>query len=151
MTLTIRAPRPDEAAALTDLCLRSKASWGYDDAFMTASRASLTVTPERIAAGPCWVAAEEGRLRGVASLVSTELGWKLDLLFIEPDLKRAGIGRALLDRAVGHLRTIGAAQLVIQSDPYAEGFYLRYGAERIGELESDSVPGRMLPLLAFRL
>ena len=39
----------------------------------------------------------------------------------------------------------------IQSDPYAEGFYLAMGAVRVGELESTVTPGRMLPLLRFDL
>ena len=34
--LTLRTPGPDEAAALTELCLRSKAVWGYDAQFMKA-------------------------------------------------------------------------------------------------------------------
>ena len=46
--LALRAARPDEAELLTDLCLRAKAVWGYDDAFMrawgTANEAPTRVT-----------------------------------------------------------------------------------------------------------
>jgi hypothetical protein len=34
----LRAPRLDELEALSDLCLRSKAVWGYDAAFLEACR-----------------------------------------------------------------------------------------------------------------
>ena len=40
----IRPARPEEAAALSDLALRAKAHWGYDNAFLKAYRAELTVT-----------------------------------------------------------------------------------------------------------
>lgn len=149
--MKIRVPRPSEADALTDLCKRSKASWGYDGAFMAASAEALTVTPQRLDDEVFWVAEDEGRLLGVVAVLETELGWELDLLFVEPDLKRGGVGRVLLDRAARHLRAMSVDRVMIQSDPYAEGFYLRCGAERVGEVESESLPGRMLPLLALKL
>jgi hypothetical protein len=40
----------------------------------------------------------------------------------------------------------GFRVLEIQGDPNAARFYERVGARRIGERESASVPGRMLPL-----
>ena len=36
--LGLRPARPEEGAELIELCLRSKAVWGYDDAFMAACR-----------------------------------------------------------------------------------------------------------------
>ena len=42
--LALRPARPEEAPALTELCLRSKAVWGYDAAFMQACRRELTMT-----------------------------------------------------------------------------------------------------------
>ena len=45
LLLRLRTPRPDEAAILTELCLRSKAVWGYDKEFMQACRDELTLTP----------------------------------------------------------------------------------------------------------
>ncbi|MEE8545291.1 MAG: hypothetical protein V3T29_05715 [Alphaproteobacteria bacterium] len=60
----IRPARPGEAAALTDLALRSKAHWGYDAAFMAACRAELTVTPAQAASGLVQVYEEGGRAFG---------------------------------------------------------------------------------------
>ena len=45
---------------------------------------------------------------------------------------------------------LGVTALSIESDPHAEGFYLRLGARRIGEVPS-TLPGRVLPLLEFRI
>jgi hypothetical protein len=41
--------------------------------------------------------------------------------------------------------------VLIDADPFAEGFYLAMGAERIGEVASDALPGRMLPQLRVLL
>jgi hypothetical protein len=41
------------------------------------------------------------------------------------------------------------SQLRVQSDPHAESFHLRMGCRKVGELESSSIPGRMLPLLVY--
>jgi hypothetical protein len=47
----VRPARPGEAAGLTGLCLRSKAHWGYDAAFMRLCVPSLTVKEEAIKRG----------------------------------------------------------------------------------------------------
>src|SRR5215216_2487443 len=60
----IRPAQADEAAQLTTLALQSKAYWGYDQAFMLACRAELTVTPQRIAAQPTYVLEEGGHIQG---------------------------------------------------------------------------------------
>jgi hypothetical protein len=41
--------------------------------------------------------------------------------------------------------------LLILSDPFAEAFYARLGAVRIGEGPSDAIPGRLLPLLEYAI
>ena len=66
--LTLRAPGRDEAVALTELCLRSKAVWGYDEHFMEACRAELTVTPERMNSPYFQVAESDGCVVGVAQI-----------------------------------------------------------------------------------
>ncbi|MEU4236164.1 hypothetical protein [Actinoplanes sp. NPDC026619] len=48
--MTIRPARPGEAAALSELARRSKAHWGYDEGFLDACRADLTLSPDDIRA-----------------------------------------------------------------------------------------------------
>jgi len=55
-TFYIRLARVEEAAALSDLCFRSKAVWGYDPEFMALMPAALEVVPEHVAAGDVWIA-----------------------------------------------------------------------------------------------
>ena len=144
----IRSARVEEAAALSDLCVRSKAVWGYDDSFMALAHGVLQVGVRQIAAGDVWVATtDDGSLAGVAALAPGEQPDTLDLdkLFVEPRHIRAGFGRALLDHATREAKRRGATRLTILADPYAAPFYERNGARRIGEAPSDAIPGRMVP------
>ena len=52
---------------------------------------------------------------------------------------------------VGEAEALGYTAVLIESDPYAEAFYLSRGAERTGSVPSSAVAGRELPLLEFRL
>jgi GNAT superfamily N-acetyltransferase len=145
----IRRARQEESDALTSLALRSKAVWGYTDAFIERCRPVLTVTPEAIAEGRVFVAAIDGALAGVSVLRPREDGIELGMLFVEPAMLRRGIGAALLDHARAEARAAGYEALEIASDPDAEAFYLRRGAVRIGEVPSEVDAGRLLPLLSL--
>jgi GNAT superfamily N-acetyltransferase len=149
--LTLRTPWLDEAVALTELCLRSKAVWGYDEHFMEACRAELTITPEKMNSSYFQVAESDGHIVGVAQITLKERIAELSSLFVEPARLRCGAGRQLFDWAKRTAHGAGAAYLVIEADPYAAGFYRRMGAIDAGTVSSGSIPGRMLPLLKLAL
>jgi GNAT superfamily N-acetyltransferase len=151
---SIRLARLEEASALSELCVRSKATWGYDEAFMALARAVLQVSPEQIAPGDVWVATAADRgIAGIVALGPSEQPDTLDLdkLFVEPQRIRTGVGRVLMAHAIDEARRRGAKRLTILSDPYAAGFYERNGAHRIGEAPSDAIPGRSVPFYEIKL
>jgi ribosomal protein S18 acetylase RimI-like enzyme len=150
-TIGIRPGRPDEAAMLSDLALRSKAFWGYDEQFLEACRTALTVRPGDVSTRRVMVAEASGRVVGFYNLDGTPPEGALGNLWIEPTYVRNGIGRCLWDHAMASARATGFASVLIDADPFAEGFYLAMGAERIGEVASDALPGRMLPQLRVLL
>jgi predicted N-acetyltransferase YhbS len=150
----MRLARIDEAPGLSELCVRSKASWGYDAAFMALARVVLQVNPEQIAVGDVWVATgADGEVTGVVALAPGEQPDTLDLdkLFVEPQRIRSGVGTALIAHAIDEARRRGAKRLTILSDPYAAGFYERNGARLIGQAPSDAIPGRSVPLYEIKL
>lgn len=152
MPITVRFARPEEALALSALCKRSKAHWGYDAGFMALSEASLTISPELIAAGRVLVAEREGEVLGMASLEPLEAGvFDLLHLFVEPDAIESGVGRTLFEAICGLARRLGGKRLSITADPYAEAFYKQMGARRVGEAPSEAAPDRMLPVLEYDL
>lgn len=152
--ILIRSARPEEATALTALCILSKAHWGYDDGFMKRSVMALTITPSMIGAGRVLIAEDRDTdLVGVAAVERMDSEGKYDLsrLFVEPAAIRVGIGRALFEAVVKLVKAEGGTCLSILSDPFAEAFYLRLGAVRIGDAPSDAIPSRRLPLLEYAI
>jgi ribosomal protein S18 acetylase RimI-like enzyme len=147
----IRTARPAEAAALSDLAMRSKAHWGYSAEFLEACRASLTVSPNDCDAGTLLVAEIEGQVAGFARLDGTPPEGELSDLWVDPAFMGRGVGRALFEAITARAARMGFRALLIDADPNAEAFYLHLGAVRIGEVPSTVIPGRTLPLLRFTL
>jgi len=148
----IRRARPNEAAALSDLALRSKAHWGYDDAFMDACRAELSVSPEDIERHIVVVALVGCEIAGFYSLEpDSDGGGEVDALFVQPDFIGRGIGRRLFADLCRRAEVAGCHAIFLESDPFARGFYERMGCAIIGEAPSGSIPGRLLPRMHRRL
>ena len=148
----IRAAHPDEAELLTLVALRSKAHWGYDQAFMALCQQELTVNPDRIRKQPTYVLEQGDRLLGFYMLDRNAAPTsELDFLFVLPEAIGQGFGRQLLLHAIETARTAGDGVLLIQSDPQAEHFYRRFGARLLRYTPSASIPGRVLPLLQLDL
>ena len=148
----LRPARPGEEEALSRLCLKSKAYWGYDAAFLAAVSPYLKVTSEAIAAGHTTVAeTPDGTLLGVCQIAPESESGTLDLLFVAPEAIGTGAGRLLFAHAMQQLRELGATVMTILSDPYAEPAYLHMGARRIGMRPSDVFKGRDLPWLEVPL
>jgi GNAT superfamily N-acetyltransferase len=161
----VRRARLDEASILTEVALRSKAHWGYSAEFMAAARAEMSVTPEQLRADTTFVLdvleesgsdqidkVEMAIVRGFYKLRQiTPQAVELTDLFLDPLAIGLGWGRALWEHAVATARGMGYLYMTWESDPNAEGFYLRMGAQRVGEVESTVKPGRKLPRMSYRL
>ncbi|WP_170132137.1 GNAT family N-acetyltransferase [Arenicella xantha] len=138
--------------------MRSKAHWGYDEAFMQACRPELTVTDEDLAnADSYYCIAQlyeslERKLIGFYKLqVQTQQRVELDALFVDPKYIGQGIGRVLFNHAEGFATALGASEMLVQSDPNAVEFYQTMGGVVFGETASGSISGRQLPVLKFAL
>jgi GNAT superfamily N-acetyltransferase len=149
--IVIRAARPEEAALLSELALRSKATWGYTDAFMQRCESVLRVTEDYIREQAVFVAESNGAVAGFYSLNPLRYEIELDLLFVAPEAFGQGTGRALLSHAFGVALELGYSELFVESDPGAEPFYTRLGGVRIGTVASTVEADRELPVLKFRL
>ena len=149
--LTLREARAEDCEALTELCLRSKAVWGYDAAFMDQCRAELTLKPNALRPDQTQVAERGGRYLGVAQISTDGNEAYLEKLFVDPDAMGQGIGRALIEWARSAATRRGALRLVIEADPDAAPFYRRIGAVDAGVAPSASIPGRVLPMLVLSL
>jgi GNAT superfamily N-acetyltransferase len=145
----IRPARPDEAATLTELALRSKGVWGYDAEFLARCRVELTLRPADVAPRRTHIAELGGRVVGFFTVVGEPPEGELDCLYVDPAAIGGGVGGALLAFARALASAQGFHTLRVVADPNAEAFYLRHGASRVGDVPSGSIPGRRLPLLVL--
>lgn len=149
--IRLRNARQDELPGLSGLCLRSKAHWGYDAAFMAACRAELTLHPDELETSSLQVAERDAAVAGLVQVRVTAADADLLKLFVEPALIGAGVGRLLFEWATAKARDLGATRMIIEADPGAAPFYQRMGAHHAGSVASGSIPGRMLPRLLVEL
>ncbi len=146
--IAVRSARVGESESLTALCVRSKAHWGYDEAFMRLSQESLTVSEAEIVERRVLVAERQGLVFGVARV---EPDGELGLMFVDPRTMNRGVGRSLFQAAVVLARRLGARRMAILADPNAAPFYERMGARFVSQAPSDAIPGRTLPLYEYDL
>jgi N-acetylglutamate synthase-like GNAT family acetyltransferase len=149
----IRRAREAEAADLSQLAFRAKASHGYDQAFMDACRAEMTISPADFATRIFWVAeTRDGGLLGFAGLwpVENDVA-EVDPVYVEPAMQGLGTGQALWTQLEQQACAWGARKIGLDSDPHATGFYERMGCRIVGEAPSGSIPGRMLPRMEKRI
>ncbi|MEO1198165.1 MAG: GNAT family N-acetyltransferase [Pseudomonadota bacterium] len=150
--LTIRRATPADCAVLTDIALRSKAHWGYDDAFMAACVDELTVTPETLTAGETWVAEmPDGTLAGFCDVRLDDGVAEVYAAFVDPPFIGTGVGAKLWAKVEEVTRQLGTSTIGVDSDPQAQGFYERMGCVVTGTTPSASIAGRSLPRLVKEL
>jgi GNAT superfamily N-acetyltransferase len=125
--------------------------WGYDQAFLDACQAELTIRTEELESTALHVAEHDGTLVGIAQITVDSATADLQKMFVEPDAIGLGIGSALFAWAVSTAKDLGARHMTIDADPGAVGFYKKMGAVEHGSAPSGSIPGRMLPRLHVEL
>ncbi|HYE83078.1 MAG TPA: GNAT family N-acetyltransferase [Clostridia bacterium] len=145
--MEIRKAKPGEGAILSELALCSKAYWGYDAGFIEVCRDALTISEKYIASNYVYVLEDGSGIAGFFSMVAGDEENELDNMFILPEYIGKGYGRLLWDKLIELAKEIGIVEFTIVSDPYAEEFYRRMGALRIGEVDSNVQKDRKLPLM----
>ena len=153
MAIWVRRAVAHDAPALTVLALRAKSRWGYPAEWIDLWREELTITPQYISKHTLFVATDEEIPIGMCALERVAGGCSLENVWIAPDRQRRGIGRTLVMLALREAARTHAGAVRVVSDPFAEGFYTRLGAERRGEVPSPmpGAPDRVLPVLFFEI
>lgn len=178
--ITIHSAHPTDAQRLTAIAHAAKRHWGYSDELIALWEEDLTVTPAFVTGHIVFCAVLHGAIIGFYALSRTnrkQIGaaadfaescfgsgasvksvqsmaeddaFELEHMWVDPYHIGAGVGRLLFDHAARTVQAMGGSVLRIVSDPHAEGFYLRMGAQRVGAVPSKP-EGRLLPLLTVDL
>lgn len=145
--MKIREVLLSEANELSELALHSKATWNYSEEFILACKEDLTITEEYIKNNFVYVLVNDNAKIGFFSFLRNDKA--LDFLYIHPHYKGKGYGKILWEYAIEKANELGLKSFTIDSDPNAKGYYLKMGAQLIGETPSTVFKGRLLPLLKY--
>ncbi len=148
-----RRAKAEDATRLTEIAFAGKAFWGYPTEWLELWRHDLVVTPHYIRSESVSVAEHESAIVGFTGLSTSDQGRQIEHLWLWPDSIGCGLGRRLFEEAVRLAREERVTELFVNADPNAESFYLKMGAERIGQ-EVYFLPGeirREVPRLVYRL
>ncbi|WP_165814714.1 GNAT family N-acetyltransferase [Labrenzia sp. 011] len=152
--LTIRRAVLGDRDHLTDLCMRSKKSNGYDEAFMAQCAEELRVRDSWITDDHIWLAeTDDGKAVGCIRLCIAADGMtgEVGTCFVDPHWKGKQVGRMLFAPLLDEAGSRGLTRIGLDSDPFAEAFYARMGFTTIGRSPSGSIAGRTLPRMELIL
>jgi len=139
---TIRNAIFSEKEALEGLQLRASLSNDGDREAILANPDAIDLPERQIASGDVFVLELSGSVVGFAALESRPDGdAELDGLFVEPDVRRRGVGRLLVEHCAQIALVKGSRALHVIGNPHAEEFYLSCGFKTVGHSETRFGPG----------
>ena len=153
MEIRVVRARPEQAERLSQIAYAAKSYWGYPSQWIELWHNQLTISKQYIERHEVYAAVDDDEtLLGFYALAGSGERMVLDHLWVQPRSLHAGVGRKLFEHAVALAAQFGAQQIEIESDPNAEGFYQKMGAETVGEVtyELEGLP-RSLPLMVYPL
>lgn len=114
---------------------------------MRAWAEELEVRPEFIKKEVVVKAVAEAKIIGFYALQPHTEYDATDLahFWLLPEHIGKGYGRQMFEHLLQTMQKAGAERLIVESDPYASGFYEKMGCRKTGERQS-SIAGRRLPV-----
>jgi mannose-6-phosphate isomerase-like protein (cupin superfamily) len=154
-SVVLRLAHCADIQQLNKIALRSKAWWGYDDAFLAQCALELGVELAAVEAELVVVACVRGSA-GETTIAAfgglerlPDKSFELSHLFVSPCYIGRGIGRPVLLKLISMVNAHDGQTLWVQADPQAASFYTRCGGIEAGTRPSGSVAGRKLPCFTF--
>lgn len=151
MEIRVVRARPEQAERLSHIAYAAKSYWGYPSQWIELWHNQLNISKQFILQNEVYAAVDDDEaLLGFYALSGSGERMLLEHLWVQPHSLGAGVGRKLFEHAVDLARLLGVKHIEIESDPNAEGFYQKLGAETVGEVtyELEGLP-RSLPLMLY--
>jgi len=130
--MTIKKAQINDAARLTDLCIRSKSFWGYDAEQIEAWREDLTITSTYIEENEVYILIDEHWIGFYAFAPINAIKVKLNFFFLDPEFIGKGYGKQFLANFLERTRQLEYETVTLDADPNAAAFYLKQGFEVVG-------------------
>jgi GNAT superfamily N-acetyltransferase len=146
--ILIRCAAVSEQKELEGLQLRASLTNEGDRDALLAHPDAIELPVAQIVAGGVFVAEWNGKIVGFAAVEPRADGnCELDALFVDPDMRRRGIARLLLEHCVEVARTRKSAALCVIGNPHAKDFYVACGFSVIGTEEPRFGTGLLMRMM----
>lgn len=141
----IRQAVISEKKELEDLQRRASLTNAGDRDALLAHPDAIELPAAQIAAGAVFVLEQNGVIAGFAAVLPrADGGAELDALFVEPAMRRCGIGRSLVEHCCEVARSQRSTFLHVIGNPHAEDFYLACGFRLTGTAETRFGTGLLM-------
>ncbi len=141
---------PSKAHELTQLAYRSKAHWGYNYAQMKGWIDDLNVTSSYFEKFEVHGYSINRQILGFYSYQVQGTQVYMDMLFVDPDYFKRGIGRQLVQHLLSLCTPLDLNEISLHADPHAVEFYKCMGFTVTGSKPSN-ISGRHLPIMTYFL
>ena len=149
--MTIQKAIPSDHEILTQITKKSKAYWGYSNEQIEDWSPFLTITEEYIGTNSVFNLMLDNQIIGYYSFFhESENSIKLDNLFVLPDFIGKGFGKLLMNDFLVRLQDLSVQKVVLNSEPNAKSFYIKFGFVKIGQIET-SIKDRYLPIMQLKI
>lgn len=135
------------AELLRNVLIASKGYWGYSQEQLEKWRSNLNFEEEYITRNTVRLILKDNEVIGFFAIVKGDSN-ELDHFRLLPKAIGKGYGNLVFEKILAECELLDMAEFYIISDPDAEGFYLKKGALKVGEVYSEPQQ-RMLPKLKF--
>ncbi|PUA28723.1 MAG: GNAT family N-acetyltransferase [Cellvibrio sp. 79] len=134
---------------LRDTLITSKGYWGYSQEQLEKWKSNLKFEEDYITRNTVKLIFKDNEMIGFFAIVRGDSD-ELDHLWLLPKAIGKGYGNPVFEQILSECNALEISNFYIISDPDAEGFYLKKGALKVGEVYSEPQK-RMLPKLKFRV
>ncbi len=143
--IIIRTATIADHKALEALQLRASLTNDGDRDALLANPDAIAIPLEQIEAGRVFVSELNGVTAGFSAIEPRVDGeTELDALFVEPDIRRHGVGRLMVEHCAEVARSQRSKALHVIGNPHAEDFYLACGFKQIGTIQTRFGVGLLL-------
>jgi GNAT superfamily N-acetyltransferase len=150
MKIAFRRARPDEAAAVRELVVRSMGHWNHPPGYLEEARELMDLSGADLASDEAWLVLADSVIAGFYRLSRADAATaEIEEFHLEPPMIGRGLGRRMFEHACERARATGARWMAWSTDANTLGFYLRMGGEITG-IERSGIRGDE-PLTTMRL
>lgn len=149
--INIRPAKQKEAEILTDIASKSEVYWGYDEEYMQNFTSIYKVTDEFIRDNTVYVIEENSLIVGFYGVITDKDEASLEYFYITPECIGKGYGKAMWKHLIYVVGKMGMNKINLVTSPQAKDFYIKMGAQLIGEIDSLVIKNRKIPQLLYKL